>query len=108
MDHYYRKANNFTRANRVAGFCFTAHVPASPFYPQLDYTYCAKNPGVPYPTFVAITNAICQAEFSGIVLNDETNWACPAYESGTWPDMINGGNNFDDTTDSSTWQLQAV
>ena len=106
--HYYRNANSLADANRPAGFCFTGTVPPFGPWPELDFTYCAKDPGVPYPTFVAITNAICQAEFSGIVAHDDTYWACPAYLGGTWAGMIYGGDNFDNIFDASNWQLQAI
>jgi len=86
-----------------AGFCFTGVVPKSPPTPELDFTYCAKNPNVPYPVFIAITNSICIAQFTGIVSYDVAQWSCPAYQNG----RVHGGDNSDQIHDSSNWKLEA-
>jgi hypothetical protein len=75
---------------------------------MLEFKYCAKKPGVPYPTFVAITNDICKAQFFGIINHDDAFWNCPAYLGGFWAGKVHGGDNFDTPTDASNWQLRAV
>jgi len=90
-----------------AGFCFEGTVPASGGYPNLNFKYCARNPSLPFPIFVAVTNSICLGEFEGIVAYEDNEWFCPAYLGGTHPGQVYGGDNFNDNFDSSTWQIFA-
>jgi hypothetical protein len=90
-----------------AGFCFSGTVPASGGYPNLNFNYCSKNPALPYPVFVAVTNTICLEEYEGIIAYEDDEWFCPAYLGGTHPGQVYGGDNFNDNFDSSTWQIFA-
>jgi hypothetical protein len=95
------------RQHSQAGYCFSGTVPASGGYPNLNFNYCAKNPGVPYPVFIAVTNQICLAEFEGIVAYEDNTWTCPGFDLGLHPGQIYGGDNYNDGLDSSNWQIYA-
>jgi hypothetical protein len=73
----------------------------------LEYKYCARSCGR-HVSFVALTNAVCHAQFKKIIQHAISSWTCPGYIRGYRPGLVSGGDNKDKPQDAADWIIKAL
>jgi hypothetical protein len=73
----------------------------------LEYKYCARGCGA-HVSFVALTNAVCRAQFQKIIQHAISSWMCPGYLKSYRSSLVSCGDNSDKPQDAAVSIIEAL